>query len=107
MRAIEPPPAPISIMSTTGATTGSPDPRLNRWTRAASIIGAIAGRPPRTRQILAVVPPMSKATRSRRPNRSPKNAVTSAPPAGPDSRRRIGNRRAVSHVAVPPDDCIR
>src|SRR6266513_1077068 len=77
-------------MSTTGAFTGRPDPRLNRCTRAASIIGAISGRPSLTRQILAVVPPMSKATRSFRPSRSPKKAVTSAPPAGPDSRSRIG-----------------
>ncbi len=40
--AIDPPPAPISIMSITGALIGSPDPLRKRWTRATSVAGAIA-----------------------------------------------------------------
>ena len=60
MPAIEPPPAPISIMSITGALIGRPEPRLKRCTRAASIIEATSMRPSSTRQALAVVPPMSK-----------------------------------------------
>ncbi len=60
-----PPPAPISIMSMTGVLMGSPLPRLKRCTRAASIMGAMSGRPCWMRHALAVVPPMSKEMTSR------------------------------------------
>ncbi len=94
-------------MSITGALMGSPLPRLKRCTRAASMAGATSGRPSWTRQALAVVPPMSKAMTSSWPTCRPKKAVTSAPPAGPDSRRRIGNRRAVAGGVMPPEDWMR
>ena len=66
-----PPPAPISINSIVGIRTGSPLPRLKRCTRAISKVSAIDGRPSRIRHILAVVPPMSKLTRSASPVSSP------------------------------------
>jgi hypothetical protein len=106
MVAIEPPPAPISIMSTTGVLIGMPEPRLKRCTRAASIIGATSARPPSIRQDFAVVPPMSKAIASGSPAARANSTVASAPPAGPDSSRRIGKARATSGAQSPPSDCI-
>ena len=88
--AMEPPPAPISIMSITGALIGRPEPLLKRCTRAASIIGAISARPSSIMHALAVVPPMSKEITSFLPASAPKSAVARPPPAGPDSSRRIG-----------------
>jgi hypothetical protein len=57
---MDPPPAPISTISTTGVDTTIPDPFLNRYVRAISKRFAVLGAPPSTRQIFAVVPPMSK-----------------------------------------------
>ncbi len=93
---MEPPPAPISIMSMTGALIGSPLPRLKRWTRAASIPGATSGAPSWMRQALAVVPPMSNDSTSRSPVSRPTKALASPPPAGPDSSRRTGKAIAIS-----------
>ena len=62
-RAIEPPPAPISIMSTTGTLRGSPEPLRKRRTRPASSSCTRLGQPRSTRHIFAVVPPMSNETR--------------------------------------------
>src|SRR4029077_14875699 len=42
---IDPPPAPISIMSITAALTGRPEPFLKRCMRATSIADATAARP--------------------------------------------------------------
>ena len=105
--AIEPPPAPISIMST--------DRRLDR--QAGALLEAVharrppasarsAARPSSIRQAFAVVPPMSKAMTSGRPARAPNSAVASAPPAGPDSSSRIGKARAASGETRPPAECI-
>ena len=62
-RAIEPPPAPISIMSTTGTLSGRPEPFRKRRTRPASNSCLWSGPPPSTRHIFAVVPPMSNEIR--------------------------------------------
>ena len=61
-RAIDPPPAPISIRSMTGTLSGMPEPGANRLTRPASNVVACSGSPSSIRHILAVVPPMSNAT---------------------------------------------
>jgi len=106
-RAIDPPPAPISTVSTTGVRIGIPDPGLNRCTRAASIIGAIRGRPLSMRLIFAVVPPMSKATASGRPISDAIPPAKIAPAAGPDSSKRTGKRRATSGVARVPEESNR
>ncbi len=83
-RAMEPPPAPISISSTTGTRMGSPEPFLNRSARATSNSRASSGSPRSMTQALAVVPPMSKdstrsmpdlaghARRRERPRRGPR-----------------------------------
>ncbi len=96
MAAMEPPPAPISIMSITGALIGMPEPFLNRCSRAASMNGAISARPPSIRQAFAVVPPMSNEMMSALSTRLPKNAVARPPPAGPLSSIRMGKARAAS-----------
>ena len=106
MPAIEPPPAPISIMSITGALIGRPEPRLKRCTRAASIIEATSMRPSSTRQALAVVPPMSNEITLSCPASLPNSAVARPPPAGPDSSSRIGNLRAAAGETRPPAECI-
>ena len=61
--AIEPPPAPISIMSMTGMRTGRPLPWRNSCTRATSIAYFLIGSPSRTSAPFAVVPPMSNESR--------------------------------------------
>ena len=102
MRAMLPPPAPTSIMSSTGTSRGSPLPRLKRYTRATSDSVVIGNSPPALRKALAVVPPMSKASRSSKPQRLAVSAAARAPPQGPDSTSRTGNSAAVAAVAVPP-----
>ena len=64
-----PPPAPISIMLIVGIPIGRPLPGLNRSVLAVSKSLVISGSPSSTRQILAVVPPMSKETTRERPMR--------------------------------------
>ena len=105
-RAIEPPPAPISIISMTGTRTGSPEPFLNRSARATSNSRATRGAPPSMTQAFAVVPPMSNDSRRESPRSRAAWAAASAPAAGPDSTRRIGSRRASGGNAIPPDDCM-
>ena len=106
MAAIDPPPAPISIMSIVAVLIGSPDPFLNRCSRPASSTGAVCARPPSMRHDFAVVPPMSNASRSRCPARAPSSPAASAPPAGPDSSSRIGKARAACTETSPPAECI-
>ena len=60
IEAIDPPPAPISTISTTGVEISIPDPLLKRWVLATSRVLAVFGEPSSTRQIFAVVPPISK-----------------------------------------------
>ncbi len=56
---MEPPPAPISIISMTGIEMGMPLPFLKRDVRSTSKVLAVAGVKSSIRQIFAVVPPMS------------------------------------------------
>ena len=105
-RATEPPPAPISISSTTGTRMGSPEPFLKRSARATSNSRASRGSPRSITQALAVVPPMSKESRRSRPTCRALRAAARAPAAGPDSTSRIGTRLAVSGVAIPPADIM-
>jgi hypothetical protein len=94
------------MSSTTGTSSGSPLPRLKRHTRATSNSRVIWGSPSSIRQILAVVPPMSKASTRGAPAARACWAAAAAPPAGPDSTSRIGTSQAVSTVQVPPLDSI-
>ncbi len=100
--AIEPPPAPISIISITGIRTGIPDPLIKRSARAISNWRDVCARPLSMRQSFAVVPPMSRDRTSSSPARRAICAARIAPPAGPDSTSRIGKRIAVSIVHMPP-----
>ena len=101
-----PPPAPISIISSTGARMGSPLPRTKRLACPTSNSPARLGSPPSMTQILAVVPPMSKAMRSRWPDSPPRYAAATAPPAGPDSMSRTGYATAVAQGMVPPSEVM-
>ena len=103
---MEPPPAPISIISMTGTRIGSPEPFLNRSARATSNSRATSGWPPSMMQALAVVPPMSKESRRSALIWRAACAAARAPAAGPDSTRRIGTRLAVSGVAMPPEESM-
>ena len=105
-RAMEPPPAPISIISMTGTRIGRPEPFLKRSARATSNSRATSGSPPSITHALAVVPPMSNDSRRPAPRSRATRAAASAPAAGPDSTSRIGTRLAVAGVAMPPEDSI-
>jgi len=103
---MEPPPAPISTISMTGMRTGKPLPFMNRYCRSTSKLREVSGVPSSIRQIFAVVPPMSND--STRGTSIPRAIVAAriAPPAGPLSTSRIGNRIAVAKVVKPPPDVI-
>jgi len=68
--AIEPPPAPISTRSIAWMFIGSPLPGA-LFTRCSSNAVVVVGRPFSINASFAVVPPMSKAMRSRWPVSSP------------------------------------
>ena len=87
--------------------SGSPDPRLNRPIRATSNVRDACGSYPSIRHTLAVVPPMSKLSTCSNPQARAMLAAKMAPPAGPLSTSRIGNRQAVSSPVNPPPDSIR
>jgi hypothetical protein len=106
--AIEPPPAPISTISTTGIFTGMPLPFMKRCARSTSKLRESIGSKSSMRQILAVVPPMSKETTRGSARSRAIAAARMAPPAGPDSMSRTGKRAAVSSVTrLPPEVIIR
>jgi len=71
---------------------GRPLPSMNRFWRAASKLYAVRGSPPSTSESLAVVPPMSNASRSPPLSVRPKKAAAIAPAAGPDSSICTGAR---------------
>ena len=95
-RAMEPPPAPISISSMTGTRIGSPEPFLNRSARATSNSRASSGSPPSMTQALAVVPPMSKDSTRSMPTLAGHARRRERAGRGADSTSRIGKRLAVS-----------
>src|SRR5438034_6472934 len=66
----------------------------------------VSGRPSRTRQTSVLVPPMSYVMKSVIPARAAVKQPWLTPPAGPDTVVRIGSRRAVSTVIIPPLDPI-
>ena len=105
-RAIEPPPAPISIISITGTRIGSPEPFLKRSARATSNSRPTSGAPSSITHALAVVPPMSNESSFGSPRSRAAWAAARAPAAGPDSTSRTGRRRARGGNAIPPDDCM-
>ena len=103
---MEPPPAPISIISMVGTEMGIPLPFLKRAVRAVSKVLAVRGEQSSIRAILAVVPPMSNETiRSRRWVRA-RWAAKIAPPAGPDSISLTGKAAAASALIRPPPEWI-
>ncbi len=66
--AIDPPPAPISTISTTGTFTGMPLPFMKRWARFTSKLRDSKGAPLSMRHIFAVVPPISNEITRFSPN---------------------------------------
>ena len=91
----------------TGTRTGRPLPFRSRYRRATSKVRERSGVPFPMRQIFAVVPPMSSENASERPHSRATWPARIAPPAGPDSTSRTGNRAAFSTVVTPPPDIIR
>ena len=104
---MEPPPAPISIISSTGMRTGRPLPLMKRSARPTSNAREVRGSPSSMRQTFAVVPPMSNDSTSAQPRERATRAARTAPPPGPDSTSRMGNASAVSRVVMPPPEVIR
>nr|AKQ01946.1 hypothetical protein [uncultured euryarchaeote Rifle_16ft_4_minimus_309] len=92
-----PPPAPTDSMSTTGIAIGN-----------VSIIAFLVheGRPRTMAERSALVPPMSKVTRSLRPVRRERATAAATPPAGPLRTMSTGRRTAWRCRTVPPDDFI-
>ena len=105
--ASEPPPAPISTISITGMRKGRPLPLRNRAARSTSKLREAWGFRFSIRQILAVVPPMSKESTLFSPHSAATKLARMAPPAGPLSTSRMGKRRAVSKVVSPPPEVMR
>ena len=106
MAAIDPPPAPISIMSMTGALMGRPEARLKRWTRPASSIGGDLDA-----AVLDQAGLRGRAAHVERDHvllagERAEQGGGEAAAGGPDSSRRIGNARAVSGDTRPPAECI-
>src|SRR2546426_12472427 len=96
--AMEPPPAPISTMSTTGTFTGYPG-KVRVWNSLYSVVtfGVLAS----TREHFAVVPPMSREITLGSPTSRPTAAAPITPATGPDSMSWIGRRLARAKVVVP------
>ena len=104
---MEPPPAPISIISVTGIRTGRPLPLMNRSARAISNAREVRGSPCSMRHTFAVVPPMSNDSAWAHPRDRATPAARIAPPLGPDSTSRTGNSSAAASVVMPPPEVIR
>ena len=94
-RAIEPPPAPISTISITGMRTGRPLPLTKRCRRSTSNWrDRVAACRRRSGRSWRWCRPCRTTARARGRIRAAIRAARMAPPAGPDSTRRIGNRAA-------------
>ena len=104
---IDPPPAPTSTISITGMRNGMPLPGLKRYSLATSNSRAVLGSASSSRQIFAVVPPMSNETIFSRWYSRAILLARTAPPAGPDSTMRMGYFIAVSKSERPPFESIK
>src|ERR1044072_4906848 len=95
--AIEPPPAPIVVISTIGV----------RITRPNSIVvcAATAVLPLAINDTSNEVPPRSQVIRLSKPEALASAAPATTPAAGPDSAVRTGSLRAVCVDMMPPFDC--
>ena len=90
-----PPPAPMVWMSTMGSFSGN-GPTI------PSLV--TSGRPSRTRQMSALVPPTSIEMMSRWPAARATLTAPTTPAAGPDSTVCTGWRTQVAALVTPPSD---
>ena len=95
--AMEPPPAPMTWMSTTDICTGSPSSLA--WLEPD-------GSPSMMRLASNEVPPMSMQMRLGRPVAADSALPPMAPPTGPERSVCSGVSLAVSAVITPPFDCM-
>ena len=95
--AMEPPPAPTSVISTERTRIGNP-----RSYPPIQYRSVAANSPPSIEQVLAVVPPMSNVTTFSMPRVAASARAAITPATGPDSTLRTGKRRAVSRLNAPP-----
>ena len=107
IEAIEPPPAPISIISMTGIEIGMPEP-LKKRSRARDLERARGAR----LEILDQADLCGGAAHVVADDLLEAEALGDvgreiAPPAGPDSTSRTGNSAAVSTEIRPPPEWIR
>ena len=100
---MEPPPAPISIMSIEGTSKGIPLPSRKRYMRLTSKLPVTSGFLSSIRQALAVVPPMSNDISRSSPSSSANQLAASAPAAGPLSIMRTGLLPATAAPITPPE----
>ena len=94
---MDPPPAPMALMSITGRRIGTVSSRACR---------VRIGFPSRIRLMSVEVPPISIVTMSRMPASPATWALPTTPPAGPDSTVWTGFSRAESRVIRPPEASI-
>ena len=92
---MDPPPAPIVWMSTIGSLSGNGPIMPSLVT---------SGRPSRTRQMSALVPPTSIEMMSPKPAERPTDTAPTTPAAGPDSTVCTGWRTQVAALVTPPSD---
>ena len=90
-----PPPAPIVWMSMIGSFSGN-------GPIVPSLV--ISGRPSRTRQMSALVPPTSIEMMSSKPAARATLTAPTTPAAGPDSTVCTGWRTHVAALVTPPSD---
>ncbi len=92
---MEPPPAPMVWMSTIGSLSGNGPIMPSLVT---------SGRPSRTRQMSALVPPTSMEMMSPKPAARPTPTAPTTPAAGPESTVCTGCRTQVAALVTPPSD---
>ena len=93
--AMLPPPAPMVWMSTIGSLSGN-GPII------PSLV--ISGRPSRTRQMSALVPPTSIEMMSPKPAARATPTAPTTPAAGPESTVCTGSCMHVAALVTPPSD---
>ena len=96
-KAIEPPPAPMVVISIIGVRMTRP--------KSTVVCAATAILPPATTETSNEVPPRSQVIRLSKPAACASAAPATTPAAGPDSAVRTGSLRAVAVDMMPPFDC--
>ena len=96
-QAMEPPPAPMVVISIIGVRTTMP--------KSMEVSGASIDCPPAISETSKEVPPMSPVITSGKPASVAMWPAAMTPAAGPERAVRMGSSQAVSIPMTPPFDC--